>query len=89
MIKIALIKEKPGRTTPLQEEIICKEDLLNQIRSINSKFRRQMTLDTQIFRQTDNQKNEARKNNNGKKTPYAYTQKKRSSKLRTVKSILL
>jgi hypothetical protein len=36
-----------------------------------------MALNTQLFRQTDDQKNEARKSNNRKKPPYAYAQKKR------------
>jgi hypothetical protein len=36
-----------------------------------------MALNKQLFRRTDDQKNEARKSNNRKKTPYAYTQKKK------------
>ena len=66
-MKIALIKMKSEKMTQLQEEIICKEDLSNQIRNISSKFRRQIALNTKLFRRTDNPKNEVIKGNKERK----------------------
>jgi hypothetical protein len=40
LMKIALIKIINSKITPLQEEIICKDDLSHQKRVESSKFRR-------------------------------------------------
>jgi hypothetical protein len=50
-----------------------------------------MALNTQIFRQTDDRENEARKNDSSKKTPHNHTQKKNPRQVQNnqIKTIMI
>jgi hypothetical protein len=60
------------------------------MRSINSKFRRQMALKPQLFQRKDDKKNKSQKEQQLKRKHHTSISRRRDSrKLKTIKSIFL
>ncbi len=91
-MKIALIKTKSGKnnTTPrYKSSIYSKEDPSNQNHELVPNFAARWRSICKYLDSSGNKRseNDARYNNNIKKTPRAYTQKKKTKgRFRTIKS---